>query len=259
MDSRALLRPIVAIFVTLSFAMLMTGCDKDDDTTTGTVTITVPANLYPLTAGRRIMYNGYLTLVDANGNDTETEFMGSSNGFYSSWTVTNITHPTTGMTVLIDTTRALGGTTVQNLLGDFTASNGQYGFVTELGFFLRTFGITGVDSTAKIVLAKTGIAVGQSFESFNQTYTGNVGGTAAPVNLTVTGKWEAKQTVTINGVSYETYYLVVSRTISVAGSPVAGGITAKAWFTPDIGPVRLFLAGDAEGPGKFMEITGKNF
>lgn len=267
-----------ALIALLAFS----GCKKDDDPVAA-VDNTIPNDIFPLVAGHRFDYSGYFTNAD-----TETPIAGTSTFYKTSWTLGS---PFTPLSAIFGTTYGglvsskNGGRTSASLVYDSTltapggatkfspvfayydSATADYYYMTNLGLFFRgsiikdsAAGGIRIDSLRFIKLASPKAGIGGEFTSFEQTYTSYANPTA-PTNivLKVTGKWESKVDVTVNGVTYSSYYLVISRTAKVGTATVSSGVTAKIWLVKGVGPVKMFLAGDAETPGNYRELKTKNF
>lgn len=270
----SLVRSLRMLSIVGTALLALAGCDKDSSTEPTDTNI--PDNIFPLTAGRVISYSGYLTQ-----NDTETKIAASEAGYSTTWSITtkipvNAVFPNppfnvSGNAVLIrDTTKVPGvGVTMKftPVFVDFDSSTGAYTYLTNLGFFYRTFqvkaaGATTIrsDSLRFIVLANPRAGMGGTFTCLDETFAGTVAGSAANVNLKITGTWaSAKQSLTAGGATYETYYLEIRRVVTIAGTPVATGLTAKLWVAAGVGPVKMHLIGDTETHGNYRVISGKNF
>lgn len=263
-------------------AIFVTGCK--DDATAPEEDKTVPNDVFPLTAGHRFEYSGYFTT-----QDTETPIAGTSAFYSTSWTLGSSVTPlsavfgptyggyvasknggkASGTLVYDSTLTAPGGAKkFTPIFAYYDTVNAEYYYMSNLGLFFRgsvikdSANATGVrmDSLRFIKLASPKAGLGGSFTAFEGTFA-SYANPAATTNITlkITGKWEAKQDVVVNGVTYPAYYLVISRTASVGGSVVNSGVTAKLWLAKGIGPVKMFLAGDAEVPGNYRELKSKNF
>lgn len=269
-----LLRPLRFVMIALSALLVLAGCEKDS--ATDPLDTAIPDNIFPLTAGRVISYSGYLTQ-----NDTETKITASEAGYSTSWTIAskipvtaifpNPPFNVSGSAYLIRDTTKVPGVGVAfkftPVFADFDSASGEYKYMTNLGFFYRTFQVKQAgsadirnDSLRFIVLANPRAGLGGTFTCFDESFSGTVAGTAATVNLKITGTWgSAKQSVTGGGATYEAYYLEIRRVVSIAGTPVATGLTAKIWLVPGVGPVQMHLIGDAESHGNYRVISSKNF
>ncbi len=269
----------VAVLVAL---MAFSGCKKDDDPV-AVEDKTVPNDIFPLTAGHRFDYSGYFTNAD-----TETPIAGTDAFYSTSWTLGSSATPLSaifGTTYGAVVSAKNGGRTSASLVYDSTltapggakkftpvfayydSTSADYYYLTNLGLFFRgsvikdsAAGGIRIDSLRFIKLASPKAGIGGEFTAFEQSYT-SYANPAAPtvIALKVTGKWESKVDITVGGVKYTTYYLVISRTAKVGSATVSSGVTAKLWLAKGIGPVKMFLAGDAEVPGNYRELKSKNF
>lgn len=273
---------LLSVAVLLS-VVILGGCKKDEDPVTPTEDKKVPNDVFPLTAGHRFDYSGYFTT-----QDTETPIAGT-NAFYStSWTI-GATTPlaavfgtqygayvasknggrASAVLIMDSTLTAPGGAKkFTPIFAYYDTATGDYYYMTNFGLFFRgsvvkdSASAAGVrmDSLKFIKLASPSAGLGGSFTAHEGVYT-SYANPSAPTNitLTVTGKWESKGDVTVNGVTYPAYYLIISRTAKVGTATVSSGVTAKLWLAQGIGPVKMFLAGDVEVPGNFRELKSKNF
>ena len=267
-------RSLRAAMVAALTVLFVAGCEKDS--TTEPADTTIPDNIFPLTAGRVISYNGYLTQ-----NDTETKIAASEAGYSTTWSIAtkipvtavfpNPPFNVSGSAYLIrDTTKVPGVGVAMKftpVFANYDSATGAYTYMTNLGFFYRTFQVKAAgsanianDSLRFIVLANPRAGLGGTFTCFDENFSGSVAGTPATINLKITGTWgTAKQSVTGGGVTYEAYYLEIRRVVTIGSTPVATGLTAKLWVVPGVGPVKMHLIGDSESHGNYRVITGKNF
>lgn len=256
----------ILLFISgLSLSLLtLNGCKEDETTTPPPEDLTVPAAIFPLTAGRVIQYNSGTLLV----NDTETPIAGSETGFQSSWIIAGKTTfpvtPYTNPTAILDTTKTMGMTLPRTFMIHRDTTTNVYYFLTNLGYFFRSQNIKATDSTYRadslqwIALAKPGEGLKKKWTAFSQTYTS---ATLGAVKLEILGEFEAKESLTAAGTAYTTYRLVATRNVylGTSTSPVSTGVTAKLWMVENLGPVKIELRGDAESHGKRQTMTGKNF
>ncbi|MEW5799383.1 MAG: hypothetical protein AB1728_10290 [Bacteroidota bacterium] len=270
--------------VSLTSIALFNGCKKDEDNPVTPVDKDVPDDIFPLTAGHMFEYSGYFT-----NQDTETPVANTSAFYNTSWTVGSSATPLsavfgtqygaivsaknggrTSASLITDSTlTAPGGPRkVTPIFAYYDSTSKDYYYMSNLGLFFRSSVIkdsanaTGVriDSLRFIKLASPGTDIGGEFTCFEQDYVSYANPSApTTIKLKITGKWESKQDITVNGMTFSTYYLVISRVASVGGQPVSTGVTAKLWLAPKIGPVKMFLAGDAEVYGNYRELKSKNF
>ncbi len=261
--------------VAVSMALTVNGC-KEKTTAPPVVDLTVPDDIFPLVSGRFIEYNGYLTQ-----NDTETKIAASEATYYTKWSIgTSIpitavfpsppfTVPSGNGVLVRDTTRIPGiGLTFRftPVFVKYDSTTAEYQYLTNLGLFYRTFAIrttgttnTRADSLRFIFLAKPRAKIGNEFTAFDENFSGTVSGSPATITLKITGKFEAKEDLVIGTTTYNTYRVVISRIISLGATPIATGVTAKLWVVKGVGPVKMWLYGDAENSGHFRTMTNKNF
>lgn len=273
----------------LSFSLLMlaavslfTGCKEDEDPVS-TTDKKVPNNVFPLTAGHRFEYSGYFT-----NQDTETPIAGTSGFYNSTWTVVAPSYPLANILgplaavvaaapngrasaalVMDSTLTAPGGATKATpVFAYYDSTSADYYYMTNLGLFFRSSVIKDsatasgvrIDSLRFIRLASPGAGIGGTFTCIEENFV-SYANPAAPTTITlkITGTWDSKQDVVVNGVTYSAYYLIISRGAFVGSAQVNSGVTAKIWLAEGIGPVKMFLAGDAEVPGNYRELKSKNF
>ncbi len=264
----------------LASLVFVDGCKKDDAVVTPEDK-TVPNDVFPLTKGNRFVYSGYFTNAD-----TETPLAGTSTFYYSSWTIVSVDTPLanvygpfyiasksngkTTSSLILDSTLVIPPSTYKKtpIAAYYDQTSGDYYYLTNLGLFFRGSVIkdsataSGVrrDSLRFIKLASPKAGIGGTFTSFEENFVSYANPSAlTTINLAITGKWESKTDVTVNGQTFSTYYLVISRVAKVGTTNVSVGVTAKLWLAKGIGPVKMFLAGDAEVPGNYRELKTKNF
>jgi len=266
----------------LASLVFVDGCKKDDAVVTPEDK-TVPNDVFPLIAAHRFDYSGYFT-----NQDTETPIAGTSAFYSNSWTLGGNTPFSaifgvpygglisannggrTSASLIYDTTLTAPGGPKKftPIFAYYDTATTDYYYMTNLGLFFRgsvvkdSANAAGVrkDSLRFIKLASPKAGLGGEFEAFKQSYVSYSNPVAlTTIDLTITGKWDSKVDVTVNGTIYSTYYLVISRTAKVGTTTVSGGVTAKLWLAKGIGPVKMFLAGDAEVPGNYRELKTKNF
>ena len=151
-------------------------------------------------------------------------------------------------------------------------ANKEYHYVTNFGYVFRSNffldsarGNVRGDSLKFLTLASLNGGLGAVFTVFEGRFDSYRFSSTNPVkvSISVTGKFERQETLnlTVNGrdTTFSAYYLVITNTASVPGLSPQSSITAKFWLADGIGPVQMFLAGDAETPGSFRTMTTKNF
>jgi hypothetical protein len=259
---------------------LFVGC-KDDDSVS-TTDKTVPNDVFPLTAEHKFEYSGYFT-----NQDTETPIAGTSGFYNSTWTVVAPSYPLASIlgplaavvagapngrasaALIMDSTLTApgGARKATPVFAYYDSVSADYYYMTNLGLFFRSSVIKDsanagvrIDSLRFIRLASPKAGIGGSFPCLEENFV-SYANPSAPTTITlkITGAWESKQDVTVNDVTYSAYYLVISRAAFVGTTPVNSGVTAKIWLVQGIGPVKMFLAGDAETPGNYRELKSKNF
>jgi hypothetical protein len=266
---------IFLAFIMLLFAftaaVTITSCSEDETITPPVDDTSVPKNLFPLIAGRVIVY-GQGSLLAA---DTETPIPGSENGFESKWIVTGtsnlVPHPTLPVTLVLDTTKipALGAVSVRTFFIGQDTVTGNFDFLTSLGFFYRSVKIyatpgdsaSGIraDSLKWISLAKPSEGLDKEWTAFSGVFFASAYGTE--IRLEILAKFTGKETLTIGGQAYESYILRAYRKVFLQANnqELSIGETAKLWLAPNVGPIKIILIGDAESPGKSQTMTAKNF
>lgn len=244
--------------------IFINGCKDEDTTTPPPEDLTVPSAIFPLTAGRVIVYNSGTLLV----NDSETPLTGSEVNFQSSWIIAGKTTfpipPYTTPTAILDTTKTLGMTLPRTFMIHRDTTTNVFYFLTNLGYFFRSQNIKATDTTYRadslrwIALAKPSEGLKKKWTAFSETFTS---ATLGSVKLEIIGEFEAKESLTAAGTTYATYRLVATRNVylGTSTSPVSTGVTAKLWMVENLGPVKIELRGDAESHGKRQTMTGKNF
>ncbi len=270
--------------VVLLALLVFAGCKNEDETVTPTEDKNIPNDVFPLVSGHRFEYSGYFTNAD-----TEQPITGTSAFYSNSWTLGN---PATPFTAIFGAqyggyiSLKNGGKTTASLVYDSTltapggpkkftpifayydTAAGDYYYMTNFGLFFRgsvikdSANAAGVrmDSLKFIKLASPKVGIGGEFTAYSSNFVSYANPSApTTITLTVTGKWESKVDVVVNGVTFPAYYLVISRTAKVGTATVSSGVTARLWLSKGIGPVKMFLAGDAEVPGNYRELKAKNF
>lgn len=271
------------VVVLTGIVLLSNGCKDDENPVTAE---SVPQNIFPLIQGHRFNYSGYFT-----NQDTETPITGTSSFYSTSWTIGSSATPLnavfgplasaisaanngiTSATLIYDSTliapplAPITFTKFTPVFAYYDTANGDYYYLTNLGYFYRSSKInkSATDTTARadslrfIKLASTKAKVGEEFTCFEENFTSYSNPVAStPINLRIFGKWENKQELTLNEQTYTAYYLIIKRKAK-AGAIEQEGTTAKLWLVAGVGPVKMFLAGDAETPGNYRELSSKNF
>jgi len=274
---------IMACVIVIGMALFVSSCKKTEDTVGPGISTVVPDSLFPLIAGRVINFNGYLSQ-----NDTETKITASETGYFTRWTLSG-TLPLTAVLgglgtglgngfFIKDSTYIAGTDTLRNpkvlpgskitpLFIRYDSVTAKYSYLTNLGYFYRTFqiklpGVTTIrsDSLRWITLADPRSGIGTSFKALpDENFSGTVSGTAATITLVINGVFEAQETLNIGGTNYDTYRLAASRVVTLGSTQIATGTTAKVWLQPGKGIVKIYLYGDAESHGRFFTMTTRTY
>lgn len=253
---------------------------KKSNSVESTPSDAVPNDIFPLTPGHKLVFSGYLT-----SEDTETPIPGTESVFSASWTIAGTTSlaqvlftAATGIlpssaVLIVDTVTVTGVLPEPKATPVFVyydASSNVYHYLTNFGYVFRSYSINDgnghvrSDSLRFITLASPSVGTGVDFEVFHESFDSYRFGTiAVPIDVSIKGNFEKKEdlTLTVNGkdTTFTTYYLVITNTATIPNFSPVTSITAKFWLAEGIGPVQMFLAGDAEAPGSFRKLTAKNF
>ncbi|MDD8017536.1 MAG: hypothetical protein PHP42_04120 [Bacteroidota bacterium] len=282
MMKRIILYTVVAAL--FSASLVLNGCKKKDDAvvTPPVVDNSVPKNVFPLTAGHALMYNGYLT-----SGDTETKIAGTDAGYSSTWVITGNTPlaavlgplaqfiPRTSASLILDTTKAVGKVVFTPIFAYYDTTSGDYYYLTNLGYNYRKYQVSlasdsgkkiRIDSLKFIKLASPSAGIGTEFSAYHDTllaYLAGPGTTPTKLVVDIKGKFDSKQNVTVNvngkDSTFSAYYLIITNVAGPAGGTQTGGITARLWLVPGVGPVQMFIAGNVEQPGNYRTLKGMNF
>ena len=255
------------------------GCTKDENPSNDNPTSEpVPANIFPLTAGHRFEFSGYLT-----EGGTETPIPNSSTVFSASWNISSevqiaailppstVAHLTKPSAVLIYDTVAVTGFLVEPkftpVFAYYDNVTKDYYYLTNFGSVFRKYKIGGLNDTAIrndslrfIKLASPGAGTHVKFIADSSTFVSYYLGANSPLqlHLEIVGEFKGKEELSlfVNGkdTTFTTYYLEVKNITALGES-----INAKFWLAEGIGPVQMFLAGDDEAPGSFRKLKAKNF
>jgi hypothetical protein len=252
-----------AILATMTVTMMisLTGCEKK--TTEPETVQPITDDLFPLIVGRKLTFSGYLR--DA-ATDVNIEATGAVYEARMTVAATNAPTPFGTAHVLSDSQRVPTG--IPNPPTTWVVSSfyvqraaptgsGNFGFLTNIGRFYRTFGIQRADSLQWIQLIKQDAGVGVEWKGFDQTYTGAAG----QVRLEIVCKTEARASLTLAGTTFNPYKVVAKRRVYLGGSatPSVQSETATIWLEPNVGIVKFIFNADGETPGFFREFKSKNF
>jgi hypothetical protein len=249
---------IAASFVVFSgLIMFSDGCKSNDTTTAPPVVTPITDDLFPLVAGHRYVYTGFLVAPN-----TVDSAIGISIGSYLGiWTL--LPGPS-GTWLIRDSTTVQGITGVRFFQIKKDSGTGGFLFRQTLGPFYRAVGATYSDTLAWLELVNPSVGVGVQWTAFDTTVVGHVGGLTGDVHLQIFGKIEGQVSITDSSSSHQVYphaYRVRTwRKITAGGFVVQDdATTAKLWLVADIGPVQVNISGDTENDGLFRVLTSRNF
>ena len=253
---------VAAIVLTLSGLILGLilsggGCKSDDTTTAPPVVTPIHDDLFPLAAGRRFEYTGFLVYP----NTVDSAITSSVGSYLGIWTV--LPGPS-GTWLIRDSTTVEGITSVRFFQIKKDSASGDLSFRQTLGPFYRAIGATYSDTLAWIELAKPSVGVGAQWSAFDTTVVGHMGGLTGDVRLQIFGKIEGQVSITDSSAAHvvypHAYRIRTWRKITAGGFVVQDdATTAKLWLVADVGPVQMNISGDTENYGLFRVLTSRNF
>lgn len=259
----------------LVFAISTTGCKEEEAVVDTTPKVTlITEDVFPLTAGRQIVYGGYLRTMNTDTNWTATGAV-----YKTSWTIVSNAAPSpvgggTGHALYDSTTipgYAAGYPTVpsikvaSSLMAKRTTATGisDIYLLQNLSAVFKSTGVAykptaQVDSIYYIKLVDYSKGLGEGWSCFDSTWTSATG---SKIRMHIKGVWAAaKDTVTgRNAVKYASYKFTATRDLYVGGTLASAGATATVWFYPGVGPVKMILNASPTDYGHFREILSKNF
>lgn len=223
----------------------------------------VVGDLFPLTVGHKITFNGYMRDKTTNTN------VDSTNAYYEArMTVVSNAAPTPvgGTSHLISDSSKVHPAPVWVASGFYvkraTSTSGDFQFLTNIGLFLRTFGVThggtASDTLKWVLLVKEGQRINDlPWEAYDSTFTGASG----QVRLRVEGQFVGKEQLSLGGQSFTAYKLVATRKIFLGGSQTAAVSqqTAALWLQPGLGIVKFIFDSDGETPGFERNYLSRNW
>lgn len=221
----------------------------------------ITGDLLPLVAGRQVEYTGYA--IGTNG----APLPDPGRVFRTVWVVDSA-GPFTGSTLIIDTTTVfiLGFGTVTRVDSFYVrkdTASGDFEFLQNLGVFFRQYKITPIgrtDTTRWMAAARKSAGLFGTWAAFDSTFVDSAG---APVRLRVNGAVEAQETITDSSSArslWGTYRVRTSADVFVRDTIVVSNRTLmRLWLAPDVGPVQVHIAEDAENVGYFRIMKSKNF
>ena len=223
----------------------------------------VLGDLFPLTVGHKITFDGYMRDKTTNTN------VDSTSAFYEArMTVVSNSTPTPvgGTSHLISDSSKVHPAPVWVASGFYvrraTTTSGDFEFLTNIGLFLRTFGVThggaASDTLKWVLLVKEGqFVLGEPWEAYDSTFAGASGA----VRLRVEGQFTAREQLSLGGQTFNTYKLIATRKIYLGGSETASVSqqTAALWLEPGLGIVRFIFDSDGETPGFDRNYLTRNW
>lgn len=255
------------------------GCKKDENPSNDDpINESIPANIFPLTAGHRFEFSGYLT-----EGSTETPIPNSSTVFSASWNISSevqiaailpsstVAHLTKSSAVLIYDTVAVSGFLLEPkftpVFAYYDNATTDYYYLTNFGYVFRKYKIGTLndttvrnDSLRFIKLAspreKTHVSYIADSSTFASYYFSPTSPALLHIDIVAEFKGKEELSLIVNGkdTTFTTYYLEVKSVTALGKS-----ITAKFWLAEGIGPVQMFLAGDDEAAGSFRKLKAKSF
>ncbi|MEX2116484.1 MAG: hypothetical protein WEB37_06340 [Bacteroidota bacterium] len=251
------------LFLVASMLIVVPSCKKATDPED---VEQVTGDLFPLTGGHKLTFNGFIREAVNDTNITAT------GGFYRGiMTVLPAAPPLPpNVATLAGTTFFLSDSSLVNptptwVVSGFyvkrtTSTSGDFYFLTNAGRFYRTFNIhtTRSDSLKWILLVKENAFVGQTWNAFDSSYAAPGVGTA---RLKIDCVFDGLTAVTVNGQTFSGYKLTATRSVFVGTSttPIAQGATATVWLVPGLGIVKFLFNSDGETPGFDRSLLSKNF
>lgn len=251
------------LFLAASMLIVVPSCDKTEDPKEAEK---VMGDLFPLTGGHKLTFNGFIrhAVNDTNITATGAFYAGIMtvipDGFIPALPPNVATIP--GTTYFISDSSLVDPAPVWVVSGFYikrtTRTSGDFYFLTNAGRFYRTTGVQRTDSLKWILLVKENATVGESWVAFDSTYTSAAVGSS---RLKIDCVFDGLAGVTVNGQTYQAYKLTATRSVFVGGSatPVAQGATATVYLVPGLGIVKFIFNSDGETPGFDRSLLSKNF
>ncbi len=258
---RSVFTASLAVLVTLSTMLYVTGCEKSSEPEDTVQPIT--EDLFPLVVGRKLIFGGFLRdkTTDANIEATGAVYEArmtvvannSATPFGPAHVLSDSQRVPTGL-ANPPTTWVVGQFLIQR---DAPTGSGNFSFLTNIGRFYRTFSINRPDSLQWIMLVRQDAGVGGEWTGFDGTWTAPAG----QVRLQIVGKIEGRETLTLGGQSFNAYKITATRRVYLGGSttPAQVAQTATIWLAPNIGIVKFIFNADGESNGFYREYKSRNF
>jgi len=268
-------RMILFAVFSLAVALTIPACNDESNLSGGGSNIVpITANVFPLTVGNKLTYNGFAT---APGSGAMIPDLTGS--YRSVWTIVSNAAPTPlggTATAVVDSTTgpfAPGGVvvTVARTLLIQQDGAGDYLFLQTIGPFKRVFGIpvgtTAADTLIWVAVARPSQGVGSTgavWTAYDSSFSGTGG---VSVRLEIFGQFEDTETVsdstTVNDgptTDRMAYRARTWRRITLGGSVVQDdATTSQLWLSEDIGPVKMRIVEDTENIGHDRVLEDLNF
>ncbi|MBI4429622.1 MAG: hypothetical protein HY562_10945 [Ignavibacteriales bacterium] len=263
---------VMALGIVVVFAVFASGCETDEGPTGPTP---ISDDLFPLVAGHKITFSGYLRQPGADTNITAT------GAFYENRMTIGIFNSTTipglgTFTAVSDSNKVSplpgpnGTWSVGALLFQKSVASGSadFSYVGSLGSFFRTFypstgptGTTRSDTLRVFKLTDLASGIGLEYTAYDSTYNVTISGAATTARLQIVGIVNGTENITLGGTTFNAYKITISRRVYLGGSSVASsvGVTAELWVVKDLGPVKMVLGADDRSYGSYREFKSKNF
>jgi hypothetical protein len=236
--------------------------------------VQVTGDLYPLTTGNKIWFNGFLRdkVTDINIAGTDAFYLARMTLISPFPPLPSIVATLAGTTFFIQDSSLVplpstpGWYSSGFYVKRTTATSGDIWFLTNAGRFYRQTGVYvpgaggRTDSLKWILLLKENAFIGEAWVAFDSTYT-SLSSAVGTARLKVDAVFEGKESLTVNGQTIEAYKLVATRSVYVGGSstPASQGATASVWVVPGKGIVKFIFNSDGETPGFERNFLDRNF
>ncbi len=249
------------LFLVASMLIVVPGCKKSTDPADAEKVL---GDLFPLTAGHKLTFNGFIrhAVNDTNITSTGAFYRGIMTVLPAAPPLPPNVATLAGTTFFISDSSLVNPAPVWVVSGFYikrtTSTSGDFYFLTNAGRFYRTTGVARTDSLKWILLVKENATVGESWVAFDSTYTSSAVGSA---RLKIDCVFDGLAGVTVNGQTYQAYKLTATRSVFVGGSPtpVAQGATATVHLVPGLGIVKFLFNSDGETSGFDRSLLSKNF
>jgi hypothetical protein len=249
------------LFLVASMLIVIPSCKKSTDPAEAEK---VMGDLFPLTGGHKLTFNGFIrhAVNDTNITATGAYYMGIMTVLPAAPPLPPNVATLAGTTFFISDSSLVNPPSTWVVSGFYVKRNsstsGDFYFLTNAGRFYRQTGVARTDSLKWILLVKENATVGESWVAFDSSYASSAVGSA---RLKIDCVFDGLAGVTVNGQTYQAYKLTATRSVFVGGSPtpVAQGATATVYLVPGLGIVKFLFNSDGETPGFDRNLLSKNF